>query len=62
MQFNRPPRLQTPRPADIVRIPNAPEIPSKPDKTNWLVVLLPVGMMLISVVIMVSLSRGNQSS
>lgn len=62
MQFNRPPRLQTPRPADIVRIPDAPDLPSKPDRTNWLVVLMPVGMMLISVVIMISLSRGNQST
>ena len=61
MPFNRPPRLQTPLPTDVVKIPEPPAIPSKPEATNWLTVILPLGAVLLSVVLMVAF-MGSSSS
>lgn len=62
MPFNRPPRLQTPLPADVIKIPAPPAIPQKPDKSNWMTVLLPLGAVLLSVVLMVAFMGGSSSS
>lgn len=61
MPFNRSPRLQTPLPDEVVKIPATPAIPSKPDANNWLTVLLPLGAVLLSVVLMISF-MGNSGS
>jgi S-DNA-T family DNA segregation ATPase FtsK/SpoIIIE len=62
MPFNRPPRLQTPLPDTIIKRPESPLIPSKPDKGNWLTMLLPVGAVLLSVVLMFVLMSNNSGS
>jgi len=62
MPFNRPPRLQTPLPKDIIKIPEPPTIPSKPDNANWLTVLMPLGAVLLSVVLMLTLMNKSGSA
>lgn len=62
MPYNRPPRIQTPLPNDIVKIPEPPDIPSKPDNASWLTVVLPVGAVLISIVLMVTLMDNSSSA
>lgn len=62
MQFNRPPRIQVPLPNDVVKIPGTPDIPSKPEKNNWLVILLPIGAILLSVLLMSMLMSGGSST
>ncbi len=59
MPFNRPPRLQTPLPDTVIKKPEPPPIPPKPDKGNWLTMLLPVGAVLLSVVLMFVLMSNN---
>ena len=60
MPFNRPPRLQTPLPAEVVKLPEFPKIPQKPEKHNLLTILLPLGAVLLSVVLMMTLmNRGG---
>lgn len=62
-EFNRSPRISSLLSIDNeITIPKPPPIPTKPDNTNWLSVLLPIGAVLMSVVLMVSLMGSSSSS
>ena len=61
MTLNRQPRLQTPLPTTVVKIPAPPNIPSKPENSNLISVLLPLGAVLLSVILMISLMGGASS-
>lgn len=62
MPFNRPPRLQTPLPDDVIKVPAPPSIPTKPEKSNWFTVLLPLGAVLLSVILMVIFMNSSGSA
>ncbi|MCW5873108.1 MAG: hypothetical protein KIS88_00525 [Anaerolineales bacterium] len=61
MSFNRPPRIQKALPSETVKIPVPRGMPSKPGEQSWLTTLLPIGMLLISVVIIILVSGGGAS-
>lgn len=56
MPFNRPPRIQTPLPADEVEVPAPPAPPSNPAAVNWISIALPLGAVLLTVVLTTSMA------
>ncbi len=62
MPFNRPPRIQTPLPDEKIIIPDLPPLPSKPDSGNWMMIALPLGATLLSVVLMFAFIGNNSSA
>jgi S-DNA-T family DNA segregation ATPase FtsK/SpoIIIE len=58
MPFNRPPRIQTPLPDDVVEIPPPPGLPAPPGAFGWLATLLPVGGSLLAVGLMITTGGG----
>ena len=62
MPFNRPPRLQKPLPTEVLKIPTPPSLPSKPENTAWITILLPLGAVLLSVVLMLSFMDSSSSA
>lgn len=61
-QFNRPPRLLSPLPNQIVKLPKIPATPSKSNATGWLIMLLPFAAIILTVVIMLAVSGSGGSA
>ncbi|MBU1339063.1 MAG: hypothetical protein KKD56_08350, partial [Acidobacteria bacterium] len=55
-------RIQKSLPDDTVAIPKPPAIPSKPETSNWLTTVLPIGGILLSVILMIVFMGGGSSS
>jgi len=56
MIFNRPPRIQYPPSSDVIELPASPQIPNKPEEKNWISIVLPIGAVLLTVLLMVTLT------
>ncbi len=62
MAFNRPPRIQKQSSEKIIKVPAIPAVPSKPESSNWLMAILPLMAMILSIVLIVSIMGGSESS
>ena len=61
-QFNRPPRLLSPLPNQIVKFPKIPASPAKSSATGWLIILLPFAGIILTLVIMLAVSGSSGSA
>jgi S-DNA-T family DNA segregation ATPase FtsK/SpoIIIE len=60
-QFNRPPRLLSPLPSQVVNLPKIPATSDKKDGAEWLTVVLPFVATILSVILLLAISGGNSS-
>lgn len=60
-QFNRPPRLISPLPKQVVKLPKIPTLTEKNISAEWLTMVLPFAAVILSAVIMFSISGAGST-